>query len=229
MLFSGLGFQIVYLIIALIVGLTFHEASHALVATLLGDPSPKNAGRLSLNPLAHLDPLGTLMILFVGFGFAKPVQIDAEKLSPGPKIGMALVAIAGPISNLLIAVVLAIPLRLHLISYTPIPFQFGQFTFGVTPACICDTIVSLSLALAIINLIPISPLDGSRLWQILLPDKIYMRYVRYEILGLLLIFGIILADTVLNTGILARIIFPPLQAIWTSLVGFSHPYSCIIR
>src|SRR5712692_3485510 len=113
MIFSGLGFQIIYLLIALLVGLTIHEASHALIATALGDPTPKKMGRLSLNPLAHLDPYGTLMILIVGLGWGKPVQIDAEKLKPGPKIGMALVAIAGPISNLLLAAVFAIPLRLH--------------------------------------------------------------------------------------------------------------------
>src|SRR5512146_2505893 len=116
MLFAGLGIIVVYLLVALLIALTFHEASHALVAYLLGDATPKKMGRLSLNPFAHLELFGTLMILLVGLGWGKPVRIQAENLKPGPKVGMALVAAAGPISNLLLAAVLAIPLRLQWVS-----------------------------------------------------------------------------------------------------------------
>src|SRR5712692_2921743 len=110
MLFQNLGSALYYIIPSLIIALTFHEFSHAWTATRLGDPTPKEMGRLSLNPLAHLDPLGSLMILFIGIGWGKPVMIKAENLKPNPKVGMALVAIAGPISNLLMAFLLALPL-----------------------------------------------------------------------------------------------------------------------
>jgi Zn-dependent protease len=230
MLFAGFGFQVVYLLIALLIGLTFHEASHALVANALGDPTPKKAGRLSLNPLAHLDPYGSLMILLVGLGWGKPVQIDAEKLRPGPKIGMALVAIAGPISNILLAAVFAIPLRLHLVSLLPqkiFEFNFGElgyhaFYFSVGQLVLF--IVWLSLALAIFNLIPLTPLDGSRLWQIVLPTKWYYQFARVEYIGLFLVLGLILSDRFFGTNILARILFPPIGFLWQMLVGMSPPF-----
>jgi Zn-dependent protease len=230
MLFAGLGFQIVYLLVALLVGLTIHEASHALVATALGDPTSKNAGRLSLNPFAHLDLYGTLMILIVGLGWGKPVQIDAEKLKPGPKIGMALVAIAGPISNILLAAVLAIPLRFHWVSLLPqkiFEFDFDAlghqalyFSFGQ----LLVFAVWLSLTLAVFNLIPLTPLDGSRLWQIILPTKWYYQFARFEYVGLFLVLGLILSDRFFGTNVLVRILFPPIGFLWRLLVGMTPPF-----
>src|SRR5581483_11658651 len=129
MLFQGLGIGIVYILFALVVCLSVHESSHALMAAWLGDDTPKKMGRLSLNPLAHLDPIGTLMILFVGIGWGKPVQIDATKLKPNAKVGMALVAIAGPISNLLLAILGALLLRTHLLTFNPQKvFAIGEQT-----------------------------------------------------------------------------------------------------
>lgn len=230
MLFAGFGFQVVYLLIALLVGLTFHEASHALMASILGDPTPRKAGRLSLNPLAHLDPYGSLMILLVGLGWGKPVQIDAEKLKPGPKVGMALVAIAGPISNLLLAAVLAIPLRLHLVSLLPqkiFGFDLGEFgyqAFYFSIGQLLLFVVWLSLALAIFNLIPLTPLDGSRLWQIVLPTKWYFQFARFEYVGLFLVLGLIISDRFLGTNVLARVLFPPIGYLWQLLVGMSPPF-----
>lgn len=228
MLFRGFGFDLVYIIGALLICLTWHEASHALVADRLGDDTPRRMGRLSLNPLAHLDPLGSLMILFVGFGWGKPVQVDAQKLRYGPKIGMALVAIAGPISNFLLAFIIAIPLRLHLLSFTSQKvFSLGGQSVYLSTGCGLQTIISLSLALAIFNLIPISPLDGSRIWQILLPEKWYWPYARYEILGVFVVMGLVLADLYLGTGILDRILTPPLNFFWNRMVGFGAPFDCI--
>lgn len=227
MLFSGLGFELVYLIIALLIALTFHEASHALVAYWLGDPTPKKMGRLSLNPFAHLDPYGALMILLIGLGWGKPVQIDAEKLKPGPKIGMALVAIAGPITNLLLAVLFAVPLRLKWFPLYPnIRIPLGFLPFGV-PALyvgmgpLLQSIVVLSLALAVFNLIPLSPLDGSRLWQIILPTKLYYQVARFELIGLVLVIGLILSDRFFGTNILAGILGPPVDFLFRKLMGFS--------
>ena len=227
MLFLGLGFDLVYVLIALLVALTIHEASHALVAYWLGDSTPKKMGRLSLNPFAHLEPLGALMILLIGFGWGKPVQIDAEKLKPGPKMGMALVAAAGPISNLLLAVLLVLPLRLkwfQLVANIRIPLDglpIGASALYVGIGPLLQTIVSLSLALAIFNLIPLNPLDGSRLWEIILPTRLYFQIARFELIGLVLVLGLIVSDRFLGTNILAGILGPPVDYLFRKLMGFT--------
>ncbi len=230
MIFQNLGFSLVYILTALVVGLSFHEASHALVANLLGDDTPKKMGRLSLNPLAHLDPVGSLMILFVGVGWGKPVQIKPENLRPGPKLGMALVAIAGPITNFLLAFVLALPLRFHLLTFTPQKvFALAGQNLYISPGCLFQTLVSLSLGLALFNLIPLSPLDGSRIWQIILPTRWYWVFARYELIGAFVVLALVLADIWLRLGIINRILFPPLQFLWGPLVGFGQPFDCLTR
>lgn len=227
MLFLGLGFELIYVLIALLVALTIHEASHALVAYWLGDSTPKKMGRLSLNPFAHLEPLGALMILLIGFGWGKPVQIDAEKLKPGPKLGMALVAAAGPISNLLLAVLLVLPLRLKWfplygnirLPLEGLPFGLSALYVGIGP--LLQTIVTLSLALAIFNLIPLNPLDGSRLWEIILPTRLYYQIARFELIGLVLVLGLIVSDRFLGTNILAGFLGPPVDYLFRKLMGFT--------
>ncbi len=230
MLFAGLGYELIYLIVALLIALTVHEASHALVAYILGDPTPKNMGRLSLNPFAHLEPLGVLMILIVGLGWGKPVRIDAEKLKPGPKIGMALVAAAGPVSNVLLAAVLGFPIRMHwvpLVSNIRIPLDFlplglTALYVGIGPLLLWT--VWLSLALAVFNLIPLNPLDGSRLWEIILPTKLYYQVARVEIFGLFIVLGLILSDRFLGTNIFGQLLVPPVGALWRFLIGMTPPF-----
>lgn len=228
LLAAGLNMEIVYILLALLIALTIHEASHALAAHLLGDPTPKEMGRLSLNPLAHLDPFGALMILLVGLGWGKPVMIKAEKLKPGPQIGMALVGIAGPLSNLALAIIASIPLRLHLISLLPerfiqvefLPAELQFFSLGR----VILYLVFISLGLAIFNLIPINPLDGSRLWQIFLPASWYQRIARVEIFGLVLVVALILSDRFFETNILMSILGPPIRFLWWLLVGMAPPF-----
>ena len=228
MLFRGLGFDIVYILTALVLSLTVHEASHAWTALRLGDDTPKKMGRVSLNPLHHLDPLGSLMILFVGVGWGKPVQIDATKLKPNPKVGMALVAIAGPISNLVLALLGALLLRTHWLTFTPQKFfSLGGQNFYLSPGFLLETFVLLNLGLMLFNLIPLAPLDGSRLWQILLPDRIYWQYARYEMFAAFLVVGLVLADLSLNLGILSRLLTSPLCGLWRILVGFGTPEMCL--
>lgn len=227
MLIAALGFEVVYVLFAMLVALSFHEASHALVALWLGDDTPKKMGRLSLNPFAHLDPIGTLMILLIGIGYGRPVRIDAEKLRPGPKIGMALVAVAGPVTNILLALVLALPLRFHLLSLLPQKvFELGGRSVYFSLGHLFEWMVTLSLGLAIFNLIPISPLDGSRLWQIILPTRWYYVFARYEIIGVFVVIGLVLMDLYLRVGILDRVICPPLDFLWRPVVGFGHPVVC---
>lgn len=229
MLFRDLGFAIVYILIALVTSLTVHEAAHAWTALKLGDDTPQKMGRVSLNPLAHLDPIGSLMILFVGIGWGKPVQIDATKLKPNPKMGMALVAMAGPLSNLILATLGALVLRTHLLTFNPQKFfAIGGQSFYFSPGFMMETFVLLNLALMLFNLIPLAPLDGSRLWQIFLPDKIYWQYARIEIFAAFIVIALVLADLYLNNGqFLSGILTRPICGMWRFLVGFGTPDMCL--
>ncbi len=219
---------VVYLLTVLVFSLTFHEASHAWAALKLGDDTPKKMGRVSLNPLRHLDPAGSLMMLFVGVGWGKPVQIDATKLRPNAKIGMALVAVAGPISNLILATIGAMVLRTHLLTFNAQKvFTIAGQTFYFSPGYFVETFVILNLALMFFNLIPLAPLDGSRLWQIFLPDKWYWVYARYELYAAFLVMGLVLADIYLNNGrFLSGILTRPMCFSWRLLVGFGTPDMC---
>ena len=220
MLFAGLGFYVVYLIIGVLVALSVHECSHAWVANALGDPTAKNAGRLSLNPFAHLHPLGTLSLLLLGLGWGKPVHVDASRLRPGPKIGMALVAMGGPTANFVTAALLAIPLRLRLIPF--MPQRIGNFI--VSYCELVSWVVWLNLALAIFNLIPLTPLDGSRLLAALLPDRWFAVLARYERYGLVLILLLIVLERFLQTGILTNILFPPIEFVWWRFTNLTPPF-----
>ena len=220
MLFAGLGFYVVYLIIGLLVAISVHECSHALVAYALGDPTAKNKGRLSLNPFAHLHPLGTLSILLLGLGWGKPVPVDATRLRPGPKVGMALVGLAGPVANLLTAAILAIPLRLHLVPF--MPRRMGGFI--VSYGELVSWVVWLNIAMAIFNLIPLTPLDGSRLLAVFLPSRWFDVLARYELYGLILILLLIVLERFTQTGILTRILFPPIEFVWWRFTNLTPPF-----
>jgi Zn-dependent protease len=150
--------------VALLVGLTVHEASHALAADRLGDPTARRLGRVTLNPLAHLDPTGTLLIVFsslagVGFGWGKPCPVNPANLRVGPKTGMALVAAAGPVSNLITAALIAALIQV----------QDGFPTQAVT---LLSYVVIVNVTLAFFNLIPIPPLDGFSVLMGFLPDRL---------------------------------------------------------
>src|SRR5205814_1746570 len=139
-----------YLVPALMLGLVAHEVAHAAVAVARGDQTPRLDGRLSPNPRNHLDPLGTIAILLIGFGWAKPVRIDPRRMR-GP-FDAALVALAGPLTNLLIAFVLAIPIKLLI--------RDGSFDLGLPPWRLLWVAFILNLVLAVFNILPIPPLDG---------------------------------------------------------------------
>ena len=142
-----------YLIRALVtlIAIPFHEAGHALAAWLLGDPTAKREGRISLNPFRHFDLVGTLCMIFAGVGWAKPVSTDPRNFK-NPKWGMALTALAGPAANLLLI----------------FAARFLQY------------LVMMDVGLAVFNLIPIPPLDGSRILLVVLPQRIYFQIMRYE-------------------------------------------------
>jgi|SRR5579859_12355 len=146
----------------LILSLTVHEFSHALVADHLGDPTPRLQGRVTLNPLAHLDPLGTIMLLLTRFGWGKPVQFDPYNLQ-NPLRDSALIALAGPAANLLIAVTISLLIKTHLLT--------GGLLYLAG-----SEILIINLVLAIFNLVPVHPLDGSKIILALLPKNLAYEY-----------------------------------------------------
>ncbi len=153
--------------------LPVHEWAHAFTAVKLGDPTPRFQGRLSLNPFAHIDWIGAACILIFGFGWAKPVQINAGYFKK-PKVGMAITAFAGPISNIVMAFIALFLLNAQM------------FIFGMGSAVsmyiyfFLFYIAQINISLAVFNLIPIPPLDGSRLLAAFLPNKQYYKLMRYE-------------------------------------------------
>jgi Zn-dependent protease len=152
-----------------------HEFAHAWTATKLGDDTARLMGRLTLNPLAHLDPVGTLLFLIAGFGWAKPVPVNTYRLRGNPRTSFALVALAGPVSNLILAIFFALLFRL--IDNTSLSFLQE----------ICTTAVFLNLLLAFFNLIPVPPLDGSRLLSAILPESAAAVYAQIERYGFMIL------------------------------------------
>ena len=157
----------------LLFALTVHELAHGWVAFRLGDPTAKMAGRLTMNPLKHLDPLGVLAFVIMKIGWAKPVPVDPRYFR-NPQKDMLLVALAGPGSNVLLAIASALLARV-LVSVPVLPLFVLQPLVGMLVAS-----VWINIMLAVFNLIPIPPLDGSRILLVVLPQRIYFQIMRYE-------------------------------------------------
>lgn len=176
--------------------LTVHETCHGLAAYALGDPTAKRMHRLSLNPLHHIDWLGLASMVICGFGWAKPVPVDMRYFKK-PKTGMALTALAGPVSNFLLALALLFIASL-LSAFAPVNgVVLGLFSF-------CANTAVLSIGLGLFNLVPIPPLDGSKVLFSLLPERAYytlMRYERYGMAVLLLLVWLDVGSSALSNGI----------------------------
>lgn len=185
----GRGLEPTFLLslgIALIVAATVHEYAHAYVADRLGDPTPRYQGRLTLNPLAHLDPLGTLLILLAGFGWAKPVQINPANFRDWRR-DTIVVAAAGPLANITLLFVLGVPYKLGLLEAMP----FGGSSFSR----LLLITMQINAMLAVFNLIPIPPLDGSKILMGLLPPAQAVSYARLQPYGVLLLLLLVLTRT----------------------------------
>jgi len=167
-------------IVALIIAITIHEFSHAYMSDRLGDPTARSQGRLSLNPLVHLDPIGTLMLLIAHFGWGKPVPVDPYNLRH-PKRDYALISIAGPISNILLAIIVTLLLKI-------LPASFAIFAIPL---------IYINILLAVFNLLPFHPLDGSHIFPDLFPGNTGMIILIFLILP---IFN--------GTSLISYLIFP---------------------
>ena len=197
-------------LIVLLVGMPLHEWAHAWSAHELGDDTPRWEGRLSLNPLAHLDILGAILILLTGFGWAKPVPVNPYRMRTSPRAGMALSAFAGPASNLVLAMLCALPFRLGLFSVADI--ASGR----LNAATLLWLIADVSLNLAIFNLLPFFPLDGEKVLVGVLPPRwgdallSFRPYSPYVLLGLLFLLPYLGLDLV---GLLIGLVKIPLQVL----------------
>jgi Zn-dependent protease len=196
--------ELAIIAVPVLAAITFHELAHGYVAYLLGDPTAKNAGRLTLNPLKHLDPLGTLVLVVTRMiGWAKPVPVDPRYFMD-PKRGMMLVSVAGPASNFLLALLFAL-------LYHGLVFSWGVMGAQASVAMfkplvlMCQAGVVINLALGMFNLLPIPPLDGSKILAGVLPADMAQGLLRLERYGFMIILVLAL------TGVLGKIIFPAIR------------------
>lgn len=207
-------FQFVVLVPIILISLTFHEYSHARVADFLGDPTPRRMGRLTLNPMKHLDPIGALMLFFTSFGWAKPVIVDTRNFRV-PKKAMLSVAVAGPLSNLFLAFIGGIIFKLMAYFVASIP-QNPTLLLMMYKAA--QLFIVINLGLAFFNLLPLPPLDGSRILSFFMPNKYRLQYRRFEEIApfILIILFVV--------GGLGPIISPFIAASYDALMAmFSYP------
>ena len=189
---------------------------HAWTASSLTRGSATRQGRLSLNPLAHLDPLGSMMILLAGFGWGKPVPVNVYNIRPqvGARRGMSIVAAAGPISNVLMAAVASLPIRFGLVELSAVGFYAFDGRTDDPVAYFLQSIIILNLALASFNLLPIAPLDGFKVVLGLLPAGAAAQFARLEPIGPIILLGLILLDYALpGPGILSTVIEPVFEGL----------------
>ncbi|REJ35019.1 MAG: site-2 protease family protein [Bacillota bacterium] len=189
---------------AVLLALAIHEYAHAAAAVRLGDPGPKFDGRLTLNPLAHLDPVGTLMLFFFSFGWAKPVMVNPARFK-NPRRDMMWVALAGPLSNIALAFALA---RLA-------PFILNIVPPGALRATwmFLQVSVQLNIWLAVFNMLPLPPLDGSKVLMGILPRRYAYRYARLESYGTVILLLLVVS------GMLFRVLQPAYSAVARLVVG----------
>jgi len=197
--------------------LTVHEFCHAWVADMLGDDTAKRQGRLTLNPIAHLDVFGTILMFLAGFGWAKPVPVNPLNFE-NPRKGMLLVAIAGPISNLVMAIVAGMILKFGILDVKGT--VINPSVTGIMPTLLVVVILTLQfgVALAVFNMLPLPPLDGSRVVYGLLPERQAYAYSRFEPYGIIILFGLFF----FGGRVFTYVLWYPVSIITEFLSGYSY-------
>lgn len=205
---------VISLLFVLVVAFTVHEFAHAWTADYFGDDTPRLQGRLTLNPLKHLDLLGTLMLFVAGFGWAKPVMVNPYALMQRSPAAPMLVALAGPVSNFAMAILAALPVRLGLVERIQ-----GSIGWLPTPFSLILTFVSINLLLGIFNLIPLSPLDGEKVLHYFLPPALQRgleRLRQFTPLPLLLVLFLL---PQLGIPVIQWVVGVPVRFLTTLLLG----------
>jgi Zn-dependent protease len=200
--------------ITLVIAFTFHEFSHAWVANAFGDPTPRMNGRLTLNPIAHLDILGTLLLITAGFGWAKPVPVNPYELNRRSPAALMWVSLAGPFSNLILAILGAIPLRMGWVQYT---YASGGFLPSLGEFFVEFIVINLTLML--FNLIPIAPLDGEKVLEYFLPARWADKLAVIQPYGPFILLAVAFVGPMLGVNILSAILTPPMNAMLGLLLG----------
>jgi Zn-dependent protease len=201
--------------ITAILAFAYHEFAHAIVADRLGDPTPRSFGRITLNPVVHLDPLGTILLLMFGFGWAS-TPVNPNRLQGNPRTSYAIVALAGPVANLIMAILFAIPLRLDLVDPTAngriLPSLFTFLWIGV----------QINLLLMAFNLLPLPPLDGFSILLGLLPVELAYRLEGLRRYGTTLLFLAILVPQLIGLNLLGTFISPIIDLLSPLLTGIGR-------
>lgn len=207
-------------ILTLIIALTVHEFAHAWVATRLGDETPRQYGRLTLNPLAHLDFLGSIMLVVAGFGWAKPVPVNPYALGKRSSAGMMWVSLAGPLSNFLLALLAALPIRFGIVSAGAF-FVSSSSGFLPTLGEFLSEFIFLNLLLMLFNLIPIAPLDGDKIAGYFAPPPISRILDVIRPYGPILLMALLFIAPRFGVDIFSWIMVPAFPNLWNLLIG-SH-------
>lgn len=198
----------------ILVALTFHEYAHAYVAHRFGDDTAKENGRLTLNPLRHLDVMGTIMIFLVHFGWAKPVPINPNRLK-NPKKDMLWISAAGPLANMILALVSGLLLRV----FFDISRPTAQHPVPDVFSLILLMSMQINLALAIFNILPIAPLDGSKILSGMLPDKYARIFFSFERYGPFVLLALIILGRITGISLLGRLVWPFVKFFSTLFAG----------
>lgn len=202
-------------VLTLIIALTIHEFAHAFVADRFGDDTPRANGRLTLNPLKHLDVFGSLMLIMVGFGWAKPVPVNPYALKRRSDSALMWVSLAGPASNLLLAIAAGVTLRLRLVPWT------GSTTFLPSAADFLFTFLTINLVLMLFNLIPLSPLDGEKIIAFFLPRQLAQGFANIQRFGPIILMVLLFVLPYLGIDIISWVMSPALNGLQKFILGVS--------
>lgn len=202
-------------VIVLLIAFTVHELAHAVTANYLGDLTPRRQGRITLNPLAHLDPFGTIMLLVSGFGWAKPVMVNPGNMRGNPRTSMAIVAAAGPLSNLMMAAAASVPFRLGMLAPT-----FASEGTLPSAAFVLTQFIWINLILAFFNMIPVPPLDGYKILLGILPLEMAYRLRPLEQYGFMILLALIFFLPMMGVDVLGRLVMTPASAAMGLLIGY---------
>ncbi len=205
--------RLITLFITLIIAISLHEFAHAKVADMLGDNTPRMSGRVTLNPLSHLDPIGSLMMLVAGFGWGRPVPVNPYALNQRSPSALMWVSLAGPMTNFLLAIFAAVPLRMGLASsIAPQSFLPSSYEF-------LSTFIFTNLFLALFNLVPVAPLDGDKIADYFMPPFLGRVLEVIRPYGPMILILLIFVAPRLGFDFMGRLVFPPVSTLYNLLLG----------